>query len=437
VNINRRHKVGLFFVLVVAGLSLFWEASARQTEGIVLIGIAAAWAFGSVSLRALRIAVCCVICALGVYVAVQPIWSDRQSAQLAAQDYDLAVLQIRQAIARAVPITRDISAPVVDKYGDDKLAQKYAAQGVPPGLTEEPIKQPANKYGLEPTTPASAPAVEQSAPDTLPGDFFDKHRSAKAEAKHSERARARSGAVSMPQTQGETFTDVQPIPGLERDVSIPDVALRWVQTPLPDGLFPDLAEAETIGSFAEKVRAKYPEYSDMKDAELVGRIVLKYPALREYLRVDESARLPSDYDTAADETGAISSPSAPAPQTTDELFKKYDIGQSSATQTTPPPAAAVTLKFAGDVSDKDILRIVQTKYLQPKPSFSLTTALGSHRLAFFSGFLLVVFGLVGVGLPHLHVGTVKRAAPARIDVQDPVSTTVARESSREASKYAL
>jgi hypothetical protein len=35
-NLNRRHKAGLFVVLVATGLSLFFEASAKQTAGVAL-----------------------------------------------------------------------------------------------------------------------------------------------------------------------------------------------------------------------------------------------------------------------------------------------------------------------------------------------------------------------------------------------------------------
>jgi hypothetical protein len=37
-TLNRRHKVGLFLVLVASGISLFFEASEKQTAGIVLAG---------------------------------------------------------------------------------------------------------------------------------------------------------------------------------------------------------------------------------------------------------------------------------------------------------------------------------------------------------------------------------------------------------------
>jgi len=63
-SLNRRHKAGLFLVLVATGLSLFFEASAKQTAGIVLLGVAATWLFGSVSLRTLGFTACSLACAV-------------------------------------------------------------------------------------------------------------------------------------------------------------------------------------------------------------------------------------------------------------------------------------------------------------------------------------------------------------------------------------
>ena len=53
-SLNRRHKVGLFLVLVATGVCLFFEASAKQTAGVALLGIAFAWVLGSLSLLTLR-----------------------------------------------------------------------------------------------------------------------------------------------------------------------------------------------------------------------------------------------------------------------------------------------------------------------------------------------------------------------------------------------
>jgi hypothetical protein len=46
-NLNKRHKVALFLTLLAAGTSLVLGVAAKQTAGIVLFGIAFAWALGS------------------------------------------------------------------------------------------------------------------------------------------------------------------------------------------------------------------------------------------------------------------------------------------------------------------------------------------------------------------------------------------------------
>ncbi len=100
-SLNRRHKAGLLLILVATGLSLFLEASAKQTAGIALIGLAATWFFGSVGPRTLGLILCSMACCVGLYLAVVPIWKDWESYQTAAQEYDSAIGAIREAAAKA------------------------------------------------------------------------------------------------------------------------------------------------------------------------------------------------------------------------------------------------------------------------------------------------------------------------------------------------
>jgi hypothetical protein len=46
-NLNRRHKVALFFTLALAGIAALNGAKMMQVVGILLLGLALAWAFGS------------------------------------------------------------------------------------------------------------------------------------------------------------------------------------------------------------------------------------------------------------------------------------------------------------------------------------------------------------------------------------------------------
>jgi hypothetical protein len=99
--LNRRHRTGLFLVLVAAGVSLFLEASAKQTAGAVVLGIAAAWAFGSLGLRMLGLLSCTLVCAVGLGILGVPVWQDWNSYQTSVQDYDSAIAELRDTVANA------------------------------------------------------------------------------------------------------------------------------------------------------------------------------------------------------------------------------------------------------------------------------------------------------------------------------------------------
>lgn len=73
-KLNWRHKASLFLTLVAVGCGLFLESSAKQAAGIALVGIAFAWLIGSLTPRALVVTFAILICAVGLYVAVAPIW---------------------------------------------------------------------------------------------------------------------------------------------------------------------------------------------------------------------------------------------------------------------------------------------------------------------------------------------------------------------------
>ena len=99
-TLNRRHKFGLFLVLVAAGISLLLEATVKQTAGAVVLGIAAAWAFGSLSPRTLAFFSCSLACAAGLSLAGVPMWQDWNSYKALAQDYDSAISKLRDAVAK-------------------------------------------------------------------------------------------------------------------------------------------------------------------------------------------------------------------------------------------------------------------------------------------------------------------------------------------------
>jgi hypothetical protein len=103
VNLNWRHKAGLFLALAATGLSLLLEFSSKQTVGIFLLGAAFAWIFGSLSLRMLGLTASILLSILGLCIAVIPVWQERQSNVVQVQEYDAAITEIRSAVAKTPP----------------------------------------------------------------------------------------------------------------------------------------------------------------------------------------------------------------------------------------------------------------------------------------------------------------------------------------------
>src|SRR5712664_2313029 len=127
--LNRRHQAGLFLVLVATGLSLFFEASTKQTAGIIVLGLAGTWFIGSVALRTLGVILSLMTFCIGFYIAVLPIWNERESVLIEAQEYDSAVAEIRGAIAKS-PIweigdgPETLPADFFERQGKKKSSQK-------------------------------------------------------------------------------------------------------------------------------------------------------------------------------------------------------------------------------------------------------------------------------------------------------------------------
>lgn len=101
-SLNRRHKAGLFLVLVATGLSLFFEASAKQTAGILLLGLAATWFLGSVLSRTLGLIILASTASCAGLYLMLPVWGEREFFYVQAAEYDQALLGIREAVAKAV-----------------------------------------------------------------------------------------------------------------------------------------------------------------------------------------------------------------------------------------------------------------------------------------------------------------------------------------------
>src|SRR6266567_6789879 len=136
-SLNRRHNVGLFLVLVAAGISLFFEASAKQTAGIVLLGIAATWLLGTISVRLLWLLSSFLGCLVGIIAGGKPVVDDWKSFQESIQSYDRAIADLREAMAKSRPLQVIKSDPLPRRSDEvtgttpavdyDALAKKYGA----------------------------------------------------------------------------------------------------------------------------------------------------------------------------------------------------------------------------------------------------------------------------------------------------------------------
>jgi len=76
-NLNRRHKVTLFLTVLLAGIAALNSAKMMQVVGILLLGLALAWAFGSDS-RVVHWLFLCV----GVFLACGTVGIARYSPQM-------------------------------------------------------------------------------------------------------------------------------------------------------------------------------------------------------------------------------------------------------------------------------------------------------------------------------------------------------------------
>jgi hypothetical protein len=113
-TLNWRHKAGLFLTVVAVGSGLYLELSVKQAVGIALIGVAFSWLIGSLTPRVLRVAFAILICAIGLNVGAAPVWSNWESIQTPASEYDLAIGELQSAVKSAACPTEGCIVTVPD-----------------------------------------------------------------------------------------------------------------------------------------------------------------------------------------------------------------------------------------------------------------------------------------------------------------------------------
>lgn len=262
-SLNRRHKVGLFLVLVAAGISLFFEDSAKQTAGIVLLGLAATWLLGSLSVRALRLLSSVMACGVGIFLAGKPVLDDWKSFHESVQNYERAMSDLRQAVTLAkkwTPIDYDALAKQAGAISSSPPAIDWSNyDGSRPVFDYDPLTKKWVLRKLVTITPDAPPAR------TKPTGQTKGHSEAKVQGQGQTKGKQR--------TQGQyTVADIDsglpPLPAgytLDMTVEIPASTVGWERTDL--GLLPTGATVES-GSLG--TRLSFP--SKVDEEELISTI---------------------------------------------------------------------------------------------------------------------------------------------------------------------
>jgi hypothetical protein len=92
-KLSKRHKVALFLTLLAAGTSLVFGVAAKQTAGIVLLGVAFAWALGSNS-RVVHVA----FIIGGLLLAIGPVLKDWYVQRSEMKEYRESVADFERRI---------------------------------------------------------------------------------------------------------------------------------------------------------------------------------------------------------------------------------------------------------------------------------------------------------------------------------------------------
>lgn len=123
---NRRHKTLLFLTLVGLGSSLLFGADAKQVAGIALLGLAAAWLIGGMSVRTLGLLLSIVALLAGIGVAALPILVDWHTFQTDSSNYAQAVKDLTDAIRKAPMLPK---TPPSAHFGQEIHAEPWPEEG--------------------------------------------------------------------------------------------------------------------------------------------------------------------------------------------------------------------------------------------------------------------------------------------------------------------
>jgi hypothetical protein len=140
-KLNRRHKAALFVTLVAAGTGLVLGASMKIGLGIILLGVAFAWAFGSDSRSVHRLFLAC-----GLLIVIGSLVYDCHAHREQARAYQDQVAEFEREIPEIAE--RDPLLP----YDVECPDQHKGRADLPPLVADGwvPVKQPDGSYDYSP-----------------------------------------------------------------------------------------------------------------------------------------------------------------------------------------------------------------------------------------------------------------------------------------------
>jgi hypothetical protein len=340
-NLNRRHKVGFFLVLVAAGISLLFEASAKQTAGVILLGVAATWLLGTVSVRLLWLLSSFFACLVGIIVGGKPVVDDWRSFQESVQSYDRAVADLREAMRKSRPLHVIKSDPLPRR--SEEITQTT------PAVDYDAL---AKKYG-----------AISSSPTTIDWSNYDGSR-----------------------------------PVFDYDPLAKKWAPRKVVTITPDvppaQFDPDKFMAERHRTPALQGKKQKTPQSDLA----AGRVPIGPPRTQgKYTAADINSGLPPlPAGYTLDVTVEI-------PANTVN-WERPDLGLVPPGATLVTGSLGTRLSFPTNVDEEELISTIQNQLLQPRPRFSLRNSLKSNLFSSVTGFSLLVAGLLSLGWFVRNVG---------------------------------
>ncbi len=420
-TLNRRHKVGLFLVLVATGLSLFFEVSAKQTTGIVLLGLAATWLLGCISLRLLWLLSSLLGCFVGSLVVGMPVVDDWKSFQESVQSYDRAVADLREAVTKARSLHVVKSEPLPPLPPGYKLVPPRASSSPPidfSAIGGKKVAPPSGDWFAQNAPP------QTSAPSKIDWSEYDGTRAEvyyDALAKKWQKREISSCPDNVP--LDSSLTGYCVLSGLIVQGFRPEMCI---------GTIADNGDCHTVGPrWAVGSTTQLCPYGLAIDAE--GKCpawdVFDEQAAKKKLRDFRERNNKFDRDKFMAERqpppqgkiqntpqSDLSTRPVPASQTRARgQYTAADIDMTVEIPATtqnwerpdpsflPPGAQLVSgvivtrLSFPPPVGEEELMSSFQNQLLQPRPKFTVWASLISHRLSSLLGLALLAAGLFNLG----------------------------------------